>query len=91
VNLRGTENEPKIGSLTVSPNPAVNEIQVTRKHGEEREEYRIYNTQGVLVDQFIIAEKVQRHQLFIGHLPSGMYWIKSNSQNRQSHATFIKP
>jgi len=91
VNLRGTENEPKIGSLTVSPNPAVNEIQVTRMHGEEREEYRIYNTQGVLVDQFIIAEKVQRHQLFIGHLPSGMYWIKSNSQNRQSHATFIKP
>ncbi|NBC03181.1 MAG: T9SS type A sorting domain-containing protein [Bacteroidetes bacterium] len=90
VNLRGTENEPKIGSLTVSPNPAVNEIQVTRMHGEEREEYRIYNTQGVLVDQFIIAEKVQRHQLFIGHLPSGMYWIKSNSQNRQSHATFIK-
>lgn len=80
----------EVTTLVVAPNPAEDQIQVTRNKTDAEERFEVYNTQGVIVDQFSMPGEVSSHQINIDHLPSGMYWIKSAGQDKLQYATFIK-
>jgi len=71
-NERKNENESPI-KLTISPNPALDKINLTLSKNLKMDHVLVFNFNG----QIVVEKSVQQNgEIDISHLPSGLYFVK---------------
>ncbi|MFI5152089.1 MAG: T9SS type A sorting domain-containing protein [Chitinophagales bacterium] len=79
-------------SITVFPNPAVNDLRVTIPVEWQNRSisYNIYSSNGALMKQKISGNAGQTETLHVADLPSGWYVVKTSAGSETAVQTFMK-
>ena len=84
------EIETSDASITLYPNPAINDFIVRLESSGSMESISVYNANGVLINKFYPGYEVKEAKINCSSYPPGLYFIKIKTENGSSICKLIK-
>jgi hypothetical protein len=84
------EIETSDASITLYPNPAINDFIVRLESSGSMESISVYNATGVLINTFYPGYEVKEAKINCSSYPPGFYFIKIETEKGSSIGKLIK-
>ena len=84
INVIMTGIEEISNQIKIYPNPSEGDFIIENKSGSAYHSFEVFNSVGQLIHQMNIQSNQEKYNLYLNHLPDGVYWIKlSFDENEQ--------